>query len=732
MAQLLHPYKISQSPLLSRDVDRRFLLSILHRQESYRRVFIIAPRGIGKKVLVEETLRELSASNELKSMVKLDPFRITTENLFDLFYSGESIPDFPELKETMLVIIEDFHHFLHSVLSLTEKQVMFGAIMNWLFGGKHGLIATITPDIFQELAQRNHFWFSHVTSYYLKPLSPLYIRKVLLLWRKRYEQKYNVEIPLRLVDEIIEFGSALIKSPSFPQCGIELLEAVSSAAVVKSFDEASTGSGPVLVSSADLYEQLSGLLRIPVGNYLGIDPKKVLKLQKLINDEIFGQDKAIVSLVRSVQQSLLGAKEPGHERPMGIFLFMGPTGVGKTETARALSRHLFGEDQSLLINMAEFQDPIEGIHRLRGEALASQIKENPFSVVILDEIEKSSHRVREFFLNVFDFGTFRDLKEQEIDATNTFFIMTSNVGADLFEQTHGILPESFSDHDYKIKKLELLDALKKEDFRPEFINRIDEIILFKPLSRTDISQIISSSLQVFAQSLHEAEEKDVIIDEGIPPILSRGCDLNFGARDARRVLRKNIYSRILKTSEYFQSSRIEIKRSMSLRSLDDINLAVVSFKPKDGIDLILSMFDDSYSIKLNRFNSVTDFARMLSSYRFDIIILHSSLEPEGKGKSGLQETLDHLKRQDHSASLYMVIDSFQPLSLFKKYMEQGVRGLLRLSELEEWLKGMVLEMRQRRSMSQSVDFNYEELHWSLTFSAKDKSLQLVLEKLDER
>ncbi|MBN2382173.1 ATP-dependent Clp protease ATP-binding subunit [bacterium] len=724
---LFQEYRFSDQMIIPRPSEARYILSILNRQGVRRRIVLVGERGCGKRSLIEEVLRALTGVDLGGALHELKPLFVSRTALLHQIHTLSDNSERAGIPGNALIIIEDMAPLLQTYNDSAGHNAKRQAMIDYLFAGSHALIGTVRTIEYQRFMVSDSFWQENLIPFIVQEMPLGNIRRILTHWQAVYHKQYQVTIPDRIIDEIMDLGLTLLKNHAFPQSGIELIEAVASSAVIRASLAGGNEVGPLIVQSDDLYEQLSHLLRIPVGNYLGIEENRIFKLKELLSREIFGQERALTDLVKAVQRALLGTREPGHAHPLGIFLFMGPTGVGKTETARALSKHLFGQDQSILMNMPEMQDPVDGIKRLRGAALAHRISDNPFSVIILDEIEKAPQRIREFFLNIFDTGLLKDIDERTIDASNAFFIMTSNVGSDLFEQSHGILPETFSDQDYLIKKSELLEALKKEQFRPEFINRIDEIVLFRPLLRSDIIKIIDSNLQSYTQLIQENEDKKVDYDFGITEVLAKGCDLNFGARDARRVLRRNIYSHLLRTDQYYQAKKIEIMRSELLRSLDQIHVVVVSKSEKDGISLILNLNKSRFNLEYTRFEDVKDFLNALPTLRFDIVLFHTNITQEGTKHSTLGLGLNSLKKMDHRASIFIVVDSFQSLNMYKPYMSQGVRGLLRVAELESWLTGFIAEVRQRKSITQLVEFNFENLVWKQIYDEQKQTLFLILE-----
>jgi len=270
-------------------------------------------------------------------------------------------------------------------------------------------------------------------------------------------------------------------------------------------------------------------------------------MAEIIKKRIIGQDEAVEKVAEVVKMASAGLKDP--KRPTGVFLFLGPTGVGKTELAKATAEFLFGsENQMIRLDMSEFRDKYN-VSKLIGAPpgyigydeegqLTGKLRSKPYSVVLLDEIEKAEPDVLDAFLQVFDEGRLTDSKGRTVDAKNAIFIMTSNVGTELYRNGQIGFKGSADkkEHETKAKVISQL----KRTLRPEFLNRIDEVILFRPLGTEDLHQIAHNLLSSIRKRL---EEKGVTLDierEALDLLCREGYDPVNGARPLARAVERLI------------------------------------------------------------------------------------------------------------------------------------------------------------------------------------------------
>ncbi|MFJ4685303.1 ATP-dependent Clp protease ATP-binding subunit [Streptomyces sp. NPDC091377] len=298
------------------------------------------------------------------------------------------------------------------------------------------------------------------------------------------------------------------------------------------------------VTADDIAEVVARSTGIPVSQLTEEERERLMGLEDHLHERVVGQDEAITAVARSVRRARAGMSDP--DRPVGSFLFLGPTGVGKTELARALAAALFGDEHRMIrLDMSEFQER-HTVSRLVGappgyighdEAgqLTEAVRRQPYSVVLLDEVEKAHPDVFNILLQLLDDGRLTDSQGRTVDFKNTVVIMTSNIGADR------ILAAGVEDYD--IMREQVLPVLN-DYFRPEFLNRIDEIILFRGLDRTQLRQIVDLLLEHTRRRLHAQDVTLEITDAAADLLANLGHQPDFGARPLRRTIQREVDDRL--------------------------------------------------------------------------------------------------------------------------------------------------------------------------------------------
>jgi ATP-dependent Clp protease ATP-binding subunit ClpB len=296
------------------------------------------------------------------------------------------------------------------------------------------------------------------------------------------------------------------------------------------------------VTEAEIAEVVSAWTGIPVSRMLETEKAKLLVMEERLHQRVVGQDEGVVAVSSSVRRSRSGLQDPN--RPIGSFLFLGPTGVGKTELCKALAEVMFDSDDAVVrIDMSEFGEK-HNVSRLigappgyvgyeEGGVLTEAVRRRPYAVVLLDEIEKAHRDVFNVLLQVLDDGRLTDGQGRTVDFTNSIVVMTSNIGSQMIQQ---ITSEGG-------KPAEIEEALKhilKEKFLPEFLNRIDETIVFQPLSREQITKIVDLQLARFAKLLAERDLRLEVTDAAKKAIATEGYDPMFGARPLKRVIQQRL------------------------------------------------------------------------------------------------------------------------------------------------------------------------------------------------
>ncbi len=311
------------------------------------------------------------------------------------------------------------------------------------------------------------------------------------------------------------------------------------------------------VDAEDIAEVVARWTGIPVSRMLQSEREKLLKMESELHDRVVGQDQAIEAISNAVRRSRARLQDP--RRPIGSFIFLGTTGVGKTELAKALAEYLFNDDTMMTrIDMSEYQER-HSVSRLigappgyvgydEGGQLTEAVRRKPYSVVLLDEIEKAHPDVFNILLQVLDDGRLTDNKGRTVDFRNTIIIMTSNIGSHIimdklskFTETNDSVPQSALDE----TKKEVFD-LMKQTIRPEFLNRIDEIVMFTPLTKDDVRQIVVMQIRQINEMLAQNNVSLSVTDGAVDWLAEQGYDPMFGARPIKRTLQHYLVNELSK------------------------------------------------------------------------------------------------------------------------------------------------------------------------------------------
>lgn len=308
------------------------------------------------------------------------------------------------------------------------------------------------------------------------------------------------------------------------------------------------------VTAEDIAEVVAKWTGIPVAKMLQSDREKLLHLEEELGKRVAGQTEAIQAISDAVRRSRAGLQDP--KRPIGSFIFLGTTGVGKTELAKALAEFLFNDENAMVrIDMSEYQER-HSVSRLigappgyvgyeEGGQLTETVRRKPYSVVLLDEIEKAHPDVFNILLQVLDDGRLTDNKGRVANFKNTIIIMTSNIGANLIQENFAEINEYNEDEVVERTKIDVIEQLKKS-VRPEFLNRVDEIIMFKPLSRKEIRKIVDIQFKGIQKRLEESGIRIEASPEVLEKLGELGFDPQFGARPLKRVLQRHILNELSK------------------------------------------------------------------------------------------------------------------------------------------------------------------------------------------
>jgi ATP-dependent Clp protease ATP-binding subunit ClpC len=308
------------------------------------------------------------------------------------------------------------------------------------------------------------------------------------------------------------------------------------------------------VTAEDIASVVASWTGVPVNKLAQEESERLLKLEEILHGRVIGQEEAVKSVARAIRRARAGLKDP--KRPIGSFIFLGPTGVGKTELARALAEAMFGaEDAMIRIDMSEYMEkhatsrligsPPGYVGYEEGGQLTEKVRRKPYSVVLFDEVEKAHPEVFNILLQVLEDGRLTDGKGRTVDFRNTIIIMTSNIGAHSIGKNArlGFTQSTNNRDDYEQMKQNVMEELKKS-FRPEFLNRVDDLIVFHTLKEKDLQEIVSLMAEQLRKRLLEQDIDFTLTKEAKAYLAKEGFDQTYGARPLRRAIQKHIEDRL--------------------------------------------------------------------------------------------------------------------------------------------------------------------------------------------
>jgi ATP-dependent Clp protease ATP-binding subunit ClpC len=310
-----------------------------------------------------------------------------------------------------------------------------------------------------------------------------------------------------------------------------------------------------VVTETQIAAVVSKWANIPVEKLTEKESEKLLKLEEILHKRVIGQDEAVKSIARAVRRARVGLKDP--KRPIGSFIFLGPTGVGKTELSKALAEAMFGDENSIIrIDMSEYMEK-HTVSRLigsppgyvgfdEGGQLTEKVRRKPYSVILFDEIEKAHPEVFNILLQILEDGRLTDGKGKTVNFRNTIIILTSNVGAATIKKQKSLgftMDSNKQDNEYEKMKENIMDELK-QSFRPEFLNRIDDIIVFHQLVENDLQKVVKLMLKSVSDRLNDQEINIKFSQEAEKLLAEKGYDPSYGARPLRRTITKIVEDKI--------------------------------------------------------------------------------------------------------------------------------------------------------------------------------------------
>ena len=614
-------------PVVGRSKEVKRLIQILSRRTKNNPVLVGEP-GVGKTAIAEglaqQIIRgEVPEDMQQKRLMMLDMGSLVAGTK----YRGE-------FEDRMKKIIDEIYHDGQIILFIDELHTLIGAggaegaidasniLKPALARGELQTIGATTLDEYQKYIEKDSALERRFARVQVDEPTPEEAEEILKGLRLRYEEHHGVEISDDALHAAVQLSVRYINSRQLPDKAIDLMD--ESAAKVRldkadepseiiglqediaklmsekeeaiqnqdfeaaarlrqkekklsqrlaelAFAETKEASGFAdRVTAEDVATVVSQWTGVPLQQMEKKESERLLDLEKILHQRVVGQEEAVKAVARSIRRARSGLKDPN--RPIGSFMFLGPTGVGKTELAKTLAEAMFGSEDALIrVDMSEFMEKYSTSRLIgsppgyvgydEGGQLTEKVRSKPYSVILLDEVEKAHPDVFNILLQVLDDGHLTDSKGRKVDFRNTILIMTSNIGATQIREEKNVgfnVTDLTKDHGAMQKRI--LEELKKA-FRPEFLNRIDETVVFRSLGEAEIQQIVKIMSKSIVKRLAEQDIQLKITSAATEVIGKAGFDPEYGARPIRRALQKEVEDRL---SEALLSGQIHLGDNVTI------------------------------------------------------------------------------------------------------------------------------------------------------------------------
>ena len=613
-------------PLIGRETEVERIIEILCRRTKNNPV-LIGESGVGKTAIIEGLAQRIIEKNvptflENKRILSLDLSLIVAGTKYRGQFEERLKKIMSELKEHKQFIV--FIDELHTLVGAGSAEGTLDAaniLKPALSRGEIQCVGATTPNEYRKSIEKDRALERRFQSVKVVPPNEEEALRIIEGLAERYESFHQIRYSKDALETAVYQTNRYIPDRFLPDKAIDVLDEAGSRAklryqqnsasepswkeTVENWKRAAANEDQLIsyelktledsffaveVSKDDVEEVIARWTGIPVQSIKQEEAKKLLEIEKELHKRIISQRPAISALARAIRRSRAGLKNPN--KPVGSFLFLGPTGVGKTEVARSLAEYLFGSERALIrFDMSEFMEkhtvakfigsPPGYVGHEEGGQLTEKLRRAPYSVVLFDEIEKAHPDLFNVLLQVFEDGVLTDAQGNSIDCKNAIFIMTSNIGARFIQKRASMGFQSGADSSRQKMEDQVMSEVKKT-FAPEFLNRLDEIIIFDELADEDLMQIIDLQVGKLNEILTNRALQIRLTEDAKRWLIAKTCaDRSYGARPLKRALQKNIedeLSEALIQGELSDENMIEIYaendklnfRPIRLEELEDI------------------------------------------------------------------------------------------------------------------------------------------------------------------
>ena len=529
-------------PVVGRDREIMRVIEILGKRKKNNAILIGEP-GVGKSAIVEGIAINIATGNVPDPLLNK---RIVSIDIASIVAGTRYRGDF---EKRMKEIIEDARNNPDIILFIDEIHTVVGAggasgsldaaniLKPALARGEFQCIGATTLDEFRKVIEKDGALERRFQKVLVNPTTPAETAEILDRMLPYYEDHHGVHYRKEALTACVTMSERYLTDRCLPDKALDVMDEAGSMVRLHK------ASG--IVTSEDVAAVISGMTGIPVSNIAQSERDKILKMSQRLQNRIIGQKEAVECVVRAIQRNRAGIKDP--LRPIGTFLFVGPTGVGKTELAKSIAEYLFdSQDNMVRIDMSEYTEKFN-VSRLvgappgyvgygEGGQLSEKVRRKPYSVVLLDEIEKAHPDVFSLLLQVMDDGRLTDSDGRTVDFRNTILIMTSNAGTREVNEYGSGLGFNAPGRNVDAKRRTVLDKALRKTFPPEFINRIDEIVFFNSLTKEDVGKIVDIELNKLKTRVNGWNLS--FTPALIGAAAEEGFDPEYGARPLRRAIQR--------------------------------------------------------------------------------------------------------------------------------------------------------------------------------------------------